>query len=185
MGVEDIPVRQIDQASPASRVTLHHFAPSRLGSIDTRFWPNNSDARQPPDTSAWPPAVILDLCYACAVLQAWGPRGSIDYLQDAGRYAYYNDVQQDDTSHNNTERTGPGHADTPEASTSGQGRHYLRSRVKTYPTFQPDERSRSDMLDIVSALWRRANIRLKREPTGAPDPARNEDVKAWLQSVVL
>jgi len=40
------------------------------------------------------------------------------------------------------------------------------------------------MLDVVLAMWKRtANYRQKQESTDAPDPARNEDVKMWLQSV--
>ena len=113
MGVEDIPfhpARQTDEASPLSRVTLHHFAPSRLGPILTRFSPNNSDARQPRDTSEWPPAIILDLCYASAALRAWGPQAFISYAWNRAHNAYYDDTKGD----------GPGQAGNPDVLTGDQ-----------------------------------------------------------------
>ncbi|KAF8695511.1 hypothetical protein AX14_001769 [Amanita brunnescens Koide BX004] len=74
LSVDDIPYEPLkdeDQQSPASRLTLHHFA--NLGSFFSEFRStrHNSDARQPHDTSEWPPAIIVDLSYAAAAMKAW------------------------------------------------------------------------------------------------------------------
>ncbi len=156
---------QTDKAIPASRVTLHHFAPSRLGPTLNLVSPNNSDAREPDNINEWPPALILDLYYASVAVQAWGPAAFISYAQSQAHDTYYdNDVSM---------------GDQPPACCN------LRSRVVRRPIRpQPGERNVSDMLDVVLAMWKRtANYRQKQESTDAPDPARNEDVKMWLQSV--
>jgi hypothetical protein len=92
LDVNDIPYdppREAGEDSPADRLTLHHFT-AQLGPLLARFAPNNSDARQPQDISAWPPAIIIDIIYASAVLRAWGPKAFKESLWEKAKTFYYN-----------------------------------------------------------------------------------------------
>ncbi|KAF8347189.1 hypothetical protein F5887DRAFT_882206, partial [Amanita rubescens] len=71
--VDDIPTshRKSRSESPASRLTLHYFVNlPQLGHMIPIHAPQNSDARQPQDTGEWPPAIIVDLFYAVAAMNA-------------------------------------------------------------------------------------------------------------------
>ncbi|KIK06019.1 hypothetical protein K443DRAFT_307295 [Laccaria amethystina LaAM-08-1] len=71
LAVDDIPHHPpiaADEEGPASRLTLHHFNLAKLGRLIPGITPHNSDARQPQDTSQWPPAVITNLFYAAAAM---------------------------------------------------------------------------------------------------------------------
>lgn len=67
-----------DEEGPASRLTLHHLNIPQLGLIIPGLAPHNSDARQPQDTSEWPP---VDLFYAAAAMNAWSPEAFIKYVR--------------------------------------------------------------------------------------------------------
>src|SRR5260370_40950284 len=107
LSVEDIPfhpARQTDVGSPDNRLTLHNFVPSDFGLMLTHFFPNNSDARQPQDPSIWPPPIILDIAYACAILHVCGSNDFIPEVRRRAHEAYYNDTHQNEiASSSNTE----------------------------------------------------------------------------------
>lgn len=50
--------------------------------------PNNSDLREPGDTSEWPPAMVLNLFYASAALRAWAPVSFIQIVQAMTKDTY-------------------------------------------------------------------------------------------------
>jgi len=86
--VDDIPYARTEenQASPTNRLTLHHIVESGLGILLPSIVPNNSDLREPEDTSQWPPA-----------LKAWAPKAFIQNARAMAKGTYYND-QDDDIS---------------------------------------------------------------------------------------
>jgi hypothetical protein len=177
--VDDIPYQPADQESLASRLTLHHFVDlSRLGRVIPKFAPQNSDARQPQDTSEWPPAITVDLFYAVAAINAWSPKLFVKYVRKQSRDAYYDDDDDCGPSHVNARM---GDQTTGQ---SGSRRYSLRSRNKT-SNISPEKKRLSDLLGGVCALWMRSSR------VGKPKPkddrtlslARNEGVKRWLQSV--
>jgi hypothetical protein len=129
------PARQENEASLTSRLTLHHLVDSRLGHVLPIFAPNNSDARQPEDTSEWPPAIILDLFYGSAALQAWGP---------LPKDAYYH--------------IGPDDADphiSPQVD-ARKARPDARNIKKAQAARFPEEIQFSSMIDGVMGLWMRS-----------------------------
>ena len=93
MSVDDIPYarKEENQANPTNRLTLHHIVESGLGVLLPSIVPNNSDLREPGDTSQWPPAMVVDLFYASAALKAWAPKAFIQNAPAMAKDAYYND----------------------------------------------------------------------------------------------
>jgi hypothetical protein len=98
------PPRKVGQAIPTSRLTMHHFVNlPKLGLLIPIVAPQNSDARQPQDTSKWPPAIILDFFYAVAAMKAWSSECFLKYVQEQSRNAYHNN--------NALDSGGPSHVD--------------------------------------------------------------------------
>jgi hypothetical protein len=82
LSVDDIPFSQRrlrGQAIPTNRITVQYIVNSG-GIMVPRFAPNNSELRLPADISKWPPAVILNMVYTSAVLQAWPQKHSDNLL---------------------------------------------------------------------------------------------------------
>jgi hypothetical protein len=149
--------------------------------------PHNSDARQPHDTSQWPPAIIVDLSYAAAAVKAWSPNLFIDYVRDQSRDAYYG-KSGDQYDSNSMDGSGPSSVNVRDETPvqSGSGHYNLRSRNKP-STIPPKGRHIADMMDVVSALWMQTSrvnkIKLEDAQPEASSLTRNEGVKAWLQSL--
>ncbi|KAF8692316.1 hypothetical protein AX14_002594 [Amanita brunnescens Koide BX004] len=187
--VDDIPYeppKHADQESPATRLTLHHFVDlPQLGPVISMHARHNSDARQPQDTSEWPPAVILDLVYGAAALDAWSSKPFIKYVREHSRDAYHGD---DDDQDDGNPKDGPSHFDAQMADQatgrSGSGRNPLRSRNKA-SNIPLKVRRFADVLDCVSTLWMRSSREDKPKPEDAHalSLARDEGVKMWLQSM--
>ncbi|KAF8313384.1 hypothetical protein F5887DRAFT_1237316 [Amanita rubescens] len=196
LDVDDIPYESEDQdqESPASRLTLHHFVNERqLGPVITAWAGHNSDARQPQDTSEWPPAIVVDLFYAAAALNAWGPKPFIKYVRENVHYGDDDDQDddgddQDDDDDDSMDGSGLSHVDAQmgnqKTGQSGSGRYALRSKDKTSSIPQKVRRF-ADLMEGVSALWMQSSRvdKLKPEDAHASSLARNEGVKTWLQSI--
>ena len=138
MTVDDIPYNPpnaTDEEDPASRLTLHHFVDlPQLGRVIPNLAPHNSDARQPQDASEWPPAVIVDLFYAAAAMNAWSPKSFIEYVREQSNNAYYPEMGDQTTGQ------------------SGSGRYALRSRNRM-SNVSLEERRFTDLMDGVYTLW--------------------------------
>ena len=152
--------------------------------------PHNSDARQPQDTSECPPAIILDLIYATAALNAWSPKSFKKYIREQSRDAYYDDCDNQDDGNlagGNSMVSGQSHVDARLGDQTGQsqsGDYGLRPRKKM-ASIPPKERRFADLIDGVSALWMqsaRVN-KPKLEDAHALSLTRNESVKMWLKSM--
>jgi len=190
--VNDVPYhppKEADEESPASRLTLHYFVDlPLLGVTIPNIAPHNSDARQPQDTSEWPPAIIVDLFYAVAAINAWSPKPFIKYVREQSRDAYYNDDDNGDNDNDNaSDSSGSSRVDAQmgdqTTGQSGSGRYALRSRNKT-SNIPPKERRLADLMDGVSALWMRSSRVGKPKPEDVhASSLRNEGVKMWLQSL--
>ncbi|KAF8341039.1 hypothetical protein F5887DRAFT_1076780 [Amanita rubescens] len=185
--VDDIPYcprRGANEASPDSRLTLHYFVdPLQLGDMITNNAPRNADARQPQDTSEWPPAIILDLFYAVAAMNAWSPKPFIKYVRERSKDAYHN--SDDEDNDNVLDNSGPSHVDAQMGDQiTGSKRYALRSRNKT-SNIRPDARRFADLMDGVCALWMQSSRvdKPKPEDDHASSLTRDESVKMWLQSI--
>jgi len=68
------------------RLTLHYFC-----EWDENLVPQNTDARPPPNNSAWPPSIITDFVYACAALKKWGSDDCLSAIREKTQKQYYPD----------------------------------------------------------------------------------------------
>lgn len=166
MTVDDIPYNPPDTADeegPSSRLTLHHFNTPQLGYIIPKHAPHNSDARQPQDTSEWPPAAIVDLFYATAAMKVWSSKSFIEYVREQSRDAYYPRVEDEE---------------------SGSTSYTLHSRDGT-SNVPPEENRFADLMDGVCALWMQSSRMGEKETKDvhASSLSRNEGVKKWLESI--
>jgi hypothetical protein len=168
---------------------LQYLVPTQVGPSFRALAPHNSDARQPQDTSRWPSALIVDLVYAAAALQAWGPKGFTSYVRENAKGFYYdNDVEGSDGVDDDTPEDGPRGPNTqiPDQPTARSARYARRSANKAQAAHLEEQLPFSDMLDVVMALWMRSarEVQRGRPSTDTADVARNqEDVQMWLQSL--
>ncbi|KAG9310359.1 hypothetical protein JVU11DRAFT_9492 [Chiua virens] len=146
LGVEDVPYshQPPPTAHPETRLTLQHIRPDRIGPALRNLSPHNTDARQPEDMSLWPLAIIVDLRYGSAAVQAWGPQAFLDRVRTVAGHSY------DDDDDGKGEGKGKGRS-------AGTGQYELRSRKKkTQAVDTTDQQTYSDAFDIVMMLWLRA-----------------------------
>jgi hypothetical protein len=189
LSVGDIPFTnppQQDQASPTSRLTLHLIVDSALvGSSLLVNAPNNSDLREPTDTTNWPPAVLTDMAYASAVLRAWGSKSFLDTLSAIGKDIFYKDLDETDNKPDDTTpciSPDPG-ARTPMAEARAQRLH-AGNLMKVMPHHQ-EETTPDSIMDGVWGLWMRSTRqdKEKQEREVALESARtHHKVKAWIDS---
>jgi hypothetical protein len=90
-----MPYNLINKPGEPPHVTPFYWHRSS-GSILSQFAPNNSDACEPQDTSEWPPAIILNVFYATAVLKAWGPQMFVKYVRERSKDADEDEDEGDD-----------------------------------------------------------------------------------------
>ncbi|KAF8556461.1 hypothetical protein OG21DRAFT_636695 [Imleria badia] len=190
--VDDIPSHQPlapNAGHPGNRLTLQHIQPSQLGGVLPQLVPHNSDAWQPQDISQCPVAIIVDLVYAAAVLQAWGSKSFIEYVWRNSKGSYYESGMEDDdggeASGDLTTQVPQAHQPEP---TPRAIRYDRRSGNKAQDVNPADQPTMGDMLDVILALWTRAAREGERGPqsSDAADVADNENktrIQTWLQSV--
>ena len=153
--------------------------------------PHNSDARQPQDASEWPPAIIVDLSYASAALNAWSSKRFINFARNISMNIYYHDGDGKDDDNAVESPVGPVGVQMGDQTIgqSGTGRYNLRRRDETsnIPPGQWSRRHLADLTDVVCGLWMRTSRENKLKLEGAHTPeldlARNESIKMWLQSM--
>jgi hypothetical protein len=189
--VDDIPYNPpISVNSPTSRLTLQHFVvDDLLGPVLPTIAPRNSDARQPEDTTEWPPAVIVDLFYACAALKAWAPTTFSKYVREQTRDAYYDIARDGDSAPDDHPLGGgSGYTNVPTVGQESDRTRLYKARTGDNTgtvrlAGEREEMSLSDWMDGVKALWMQAAREGKQKLPGASDLSRNEDdIKTWLQS---
>lgn len=192
MTVDDIPYHLPNAANeegPASRLTLHHFVDlPQLGVVIPNLAPHNSDARQPHDTSERPPAVIVDLFYAAAAMNAWSPKSFVKYVREQSSDAYYPEGEDEDND-NVSDSSGSSHVDArmgdQTTGRSGSRRYALRSKNST-SNVPAKERCFADLMDGVCALWMQTSQVGKKKTEdvhAASSLSRSEGVQKWLESM--
>jgi hypothetical protein len=137
--------------------------------------PNNSDLREPEDTSEWPPTIVFNLFYASAGLWAWAPMTFVQAVNDA------NYASDDGTPDGQGEPGNTGPCIPPEASARAQCLNTQNER--RLGVAHPGETQFSSAMDGVTALWMRSKRRIKGnlQTTTAPNVARDK-VQAWMDS---
>ena len=188
--VDDIPYNPpnvADEKGPASRLTLHYFVDSsQLGVMIPTHAPHNSDARQPQDTSEWPPAVIVNHFYTAAAMKAWSPKHFIKYVRNLTSNSYY-PKGEDEENDNVPYASGSRQVDVPmgdqTTGQSGSGRYNSCTRSNTLD-IAAEERCLSDMMDCMLALWM-LNSRMEKTEGDASESSlsRNKNIKEWLESI--
>jgi len=111
--------------------------------------PNNSDLREPEDTSEWPPAIVVNLFYASAALRAWAPMTFIQAIRTIVRDANY-DASDDGTPDGQGEAGDTGPCIPPEASARAQCLNTQNER--RLGVAHPGETQFSSAMDGVKAL---------------------------------
>ncbi|KXN83943.1 hypothetical protein AN958_00786 [Leucoagaricus sp. SymC.cos] len=183
LDVDDIPYnppREENQASPASRLTLHYIVDSGLGRMLPGIVPNNSDLREPEDTSTWPPVIILNLCYASAALCAWAPVTFRQTIRAMVKDTYY-DASDDSTANSQDEPDDTGPRISKELSLRAQ--RLERRNERKLQAAHPGEMHLSSAMDGVLALWMRSKGRGKQILQTATDFKNARDkVWSWIDS---
>ena len=175
---------------------LQHLDPSRLGPVLSYFAPDNTDARQPADTSEWPPAIILNLFYASAVLRIWGSDDFLQWVRKAAMDAYYDNEDDDSAPDDNAPDDNAPDDNAPDDNApdddtskkalqaiARQARYDARNQKRAqtvHPGTQSKERQLNDIMDGVMALWMRRARKRGERPQGGPPDKRNQ-VFAWLR----
>src|SRR5262245_32647576 len=145
-----------------------------------RLTSHNQDARQPADTSEWPPAMVIDFWYGCAVLRAWGIEESVSSLNDIAGAAYYDQLGED-----LKDDSAGVHQPIPGRSRTVRG-NSTTSRADRYK--KPQDRQQGlDMghvIDAVSCLWMKS---AKRRPESQATRCRQkveyrQKVQDWLRA---
>jgi hypothetical protein len=151
------------------------------------FARHNSDARQPQDLSEWPPAIILDLFYAAAVLKKWGPNTFVNYAREQARNVYYEDTEEDDSASGSATRNEPEAPDThidPIQQTERSVRYARRCGLSTETVDHAGQSKATrfgELMDGVMALW----MQSARKGQGNPQDActsKRDDIQTWLES---
>jgi hypothetical protein len=70
------------------RLTLQHFHDPSPQTNDRAA--QNQDARLPATLQNWPPTLITNFVYGCAVLKCWGKTAAVNALRKLARETYYN-----------------------------------------------------------------------------------------------
>jgi hypothetical protein len=73
---------------------MHYIVDSKIG-VNLPRIANNSDLREPADTSEWPPAVISNMVYTSAVLQARAPEAFRQTIRTMVGDIYYKDADDE------------------------------------------------------------------------------------------
>jgi len=187
LAVGDIPYNQASDTHQASRLTLQYFslAPERATRLMLYMAPHNSDARQPEDTSTWPPAIITDLAYGAAALGVWGAKPFVERVREQTKDYYYGarggDQEEDDG-------VGLGGPNTPTPAQSGARAASYASQIegRGQSAGPAEQSSYSDMLDVVLALWKhsaRKYQQQQQQESGASDSRNQDKVRTWLESI--
>lgn len=180
LSVHDIPRNLRDgenQTIRTNRITVHHIVDSGLGTLLPPIVPNNSDLREPADTSEWPPAVIINLLYTSAVLQAWAPESFQQTMRTMTGGIYYNlnDEQGDEQ----------GNIDP-----SNSARREQRLNTQNMKKARRGETGILEVMCGVMALRmssaRQGNLKGNRQrTTDLEEFPRQDRVKMWLRPQVL
>ncbi|KAG9311577.1 hypothetical protein JVU11DRAFT_7785 [Chiua virens] len=188
LGVDDVQYyhpRNADSPSPENRLTVQYIQPTASESVMLPlFGPHNSDARQPEDLDQWPPAIIVDLCYAAAILQEFGPSTFRSHIQDIADDHYYGrDMGGGDAGGNDGEDASRDWIPQRPSSARIVQCNLRSATSKAQAGTSSDRRTRAAMFDGIMALWLRAARQGKgRQHEG--DVADNKNkVQTWLQSV--
>ena len=136
--------------------------------------------------SQWPLAIIVDLSYAAAVIQAWGPKTFIKYVQANSKDSYYKSGMEGDDGGDASRDLIPKVPHQP----SARHERYIRQSENKAKAVNPGTSNDMDIFDVLLALWTRAAREYEGErrlPGGASDAADVADnkskVQTWLQSM--
>jgi hypothetical protein len=192
LAVDDVPYnppRELGEDNPESRLTLPYFDLPRPGGVLATFAPHNSDARQPQDARNWPPAIILDLFYAAAVLQIWGPQTFVKHAREKARDGYYCKAEGDDSAPDegasgSATSNQPEDPNTPRTRIQVTERHARRNGLETETVDDVGQSKATrfgELMDGVMALW----MQSARKGQGNPQDtctSKRDDIQTWLES---
>lgn len=151
-----------------------------MGTALPSIVPNNSDLREPEDTSEWPPAVIINSFYISAVLQEWAPDPFIQILRTSAIKTYYNfddsnDEAGDEASVETNPQAGPSSLPAPISSWT------QRLLARNIKKMQSERTSLSELMDGVLAFRMRSSQSNKENTDW--DLSRQERVTKWVRDL--
>jgi hypothetical protein len=190
----------IQPSVASSRLIFQHF--NTNDPLVAIVAPHNSDAKQS-DSNEWPPPIIFDVAYGCAVLKTWGV---IDFLQFAWKRTRGTYYDFDDDNENND---GGGGGDAGDAggggdSNGGDGSD-KQANVRRSKRIHNQARNREaakgkkalnvgrlarntedgragDIADMVMALWVQNAKKCPRQAHAMQVDSNWDKVRTWLES---
>ena len=146
----------------------------------------NQDARPPDDVMQWPPSVITDFVYACAIVRKWGSKRSTQMLRDLTRDVYskghssapdivsqkrqQSQKQSQARSDHLKERKGRG-----KEVENGDSHGMTLRREEQKPEME-------EIMDWISFLWSRHANPCKTPQQHESSEGGEEKVREWLQT---
>lgn len=166
---EDVPPSPRPIQGPLSnspgRFILQHFDVAD-NDVTMLIYPHNQDARQPADTSWFPPAVVVDMFYGYAAVSRWGNQECTDAIRSSVGQLYYEHGNEDGGRLSRDKGVQVG---------EGANRAARKSRRKPNPFHET--------MDLVAFLWSRSRPGDPERPSSTQEEDRSrEKVAAWLQT---
>jgi hypothetical protein len=160
----------------------HENIPKFIGDVTDPFFlsaiHNNSDARQPDDDSAWPPALIFDFFYGCAALNAWGEKPFKTFVKKLNSGNYYHEAKSGESNDDGRYK---------QEGTSQQAMDRRARREAEERKRKRDDQeeygwdSFGETMDLMMGLWmRQARKRQPKQDVPEVDHSKQEIVRAWL-----
>ena len=168
------------------RLTFQHFNNRDFATMTLA--PHNSDARIS-DSVDWPPPLIFDIAYGCAVLKTWGLPPFLDFARERTKDIYYDNGDNDDE---NDDGGGGGGGD---GGNGGDGKLRSKHTQQKLDRIAPAARREKmrgdqqasntadsqapDFADMLMALWTRKG---QRQAHAMKADRTCEKVQSWLDS---
>jgi len=153
------------------RLTLQHFHDPSPQTNDRAA--QNQDARLPETLQNWPPTLITNFVYGCAVLKRWGKPGAVNTLQKLARETYYDPrplAQTAKHDHRSKEKT---------------ARSARLNRKNSQGVGGEEQKMDIDIMDILMFLRYQSSSASNRPPMQqgpCPEDVSTAKVQAWLQA---
>jgi hypothetical protein len=157
------------------RLTLQHFHDPSPQTNDRAA--QNQDARLPETLENWPPILITNFVYGCAVVKRWGKTGSVDTLRKLARETYYNQrpqaqiaKQAEDDHHSEQKSVRAARLDN-------------RNKDKGAGAGEEEQKKHMDIMDILMFLRHKSVSEAPPIQLGASlEEASTTKVQAWLRA---
>ncbi|KIM76124.1 hypothetical protein PILCRDRAFT_655278 [Piloderma croceum F 1598] len=169
------PSPRIVPAVHAERLTLQHF----YDPPTTDRAQENQDARLPETLQNWPPTLITNFVYGCAVLERWGKTDAVGALRKLARATYYDQRPPPQTA----KQAADDHRNEGNAARTARltRRNGGEEEQKNQGAGEEEQNMDIDIMDIMMFLrYRSSAPPIQQGP--CPEDVSTAKVQAWLQA---